>query len=485
MSVRAAALWSMGSQYISFAINFIVSVIISRYYLSPSEVGLFSVALAAALIVSILQDFGISRYVIGQKDLTEETIKTAASVSVIFAWGVALAVIALAWPLAAAYQEPKLISLVLIIGASYFVFPFAIVPCALMVRAMNFKAMLIVNVGSAFAFGASAIGLAMLGYSASSLAWAQVANFVARAIIAQRLQPVPLSIPPRLTGSGPILRFGSATSILTVSGSIGTRTPDLIIGALLTTTAVGLFSRATALSDQLRTLVSGAITSVFYSAFVRLRDEGEALGPYYIRVVSGYCAITWPAMVALSVASEPLVQLLYGEKWMAAAPLLKWAALSQIFFVALPLHIDIPILLGRIKPLIRYNIAETTVSVITLVIAARWSLEWAAISRIAYGLIWYLIYFRFMRGMIQFSGEALFSVYLKSAAVTFAAIVPFLISYSFWRAPLALGFSGLLLCTVAGVAAWLAALFGIRHPARTEVSEIVGAAFVKLGWKPA
>jgi O-antigen/teichoic acid export membrane protein len=482
MSVRAAALWSMGSQYISFAINFIVSVVISRYYLSPSEVGLFSVALAAALVVSILQDFGISRFIVKEKELTEETIKTAASVSVIFAWAVAVGVMALAWPLAAAYHEPRLISLVLIIGASYFVFPFAIVPCALMVRAMNFKAMLMVNVGSAMAFAASAIGLAMLGYSASALAWAQVANFAARAIIAQRLAPTPLSIPPRLKGSGPILRFGSATSVLTVSGSIGTRTPDLIIGALLTTTAVGLFSRASALSEQLRTLVSGAITSVFYSAFVRLRDEGEALGPYYVRVVSGYCAITWPAMIALSVASEPLVQLLYGDKWMEAAPLLKWAALSQVFFVALPLHIDIPILLGRLKPLIRYNIAETTVSVMTLVIAARWSLEWAAISRIAYGLIWYLIYFRFMQNMIKFSWEALLTVYLKSAVVAFAAIIPFLISYSFWRAPLELGFSGLLLCTVTGIATWLVALFAIRHPARTEVSEIFQGAMNKVGW---
>jgi O-antigen/teichoic acid export membrane protein len=485
MSVRAAALWSMGSQYISFAINFIVSVIISRYYLTPSEVGLFSMALAAALVISILQDFGISRFIIGEKDLTPETIQTASSVSFIFAWGVALCVMALAWPLSAAYQEPRLIPLVLIIGASYFVLPFAIVPTALLIRAMNFKAMMVINVGSALAFAATAIALAMLGFSASSLAWAQIATFLSKAVIAQWLHPVPLRLPPRLKGSGPILRFGSASSVLFISGTVGTRTPDLIIGALLNTTAVGLFSRATALSDQLRTLVSGAITSVFYPAFARLRDQGEALGPYYIRVVSGYCAITWPAMVALSFASEPLVLLLYGEKWMAAAPLLKWAALSQVFFVALPLHMDIPILLGRIKPLIRYNVAETLVSIITLIIAARWSVEWAALSRIAYGLVWYLIYFRFMRDMIQFSWKAMLSVYLKSALVTFAAIIPFLISYSFWRAPLDLGFSGLLLCTVSGIAAWLGALFAIRHPARTEVSEIFHTVMVKVGLRNA
>ena len=480
MSVRTAALWSMGTQYICFAINFLVSVIVSRFYLTPAEVGLFSVALAAAMVVSILQDFGISRYVAGQKELNAETIRTASSVSVIFAWGIALVVMALGWPLATFYEEPRLIPLILIIGASYFALPFSIVPCALLTRAMNFKALLVVNVGSACAFATTAILMAMQGYSASSLAWAQVALFVTKAILAQMHAPAQLSIPFHLKGSGPMLRFGSASSVLFVSGSIGTRTPDLIIGALLTTTAVGLFSRATALADQLRTLVSGAITSVFYPTFARLRDQGEDLGPYYIRVVSGYCAITWPAMLALSVASEPLVYLLYGDKWMAAAPLLKWAALAQMFFVALPLHIDIPILLGRIKPLIGYNIAETSASLITLVIAARWGVEWAALSRIGYGVLWYLIYIRFMQSLIRFDWLPLLSVYLKSAAVSFAAIIPFLLSYNWWRVPLELGFSGLLLCTLTGIGLWLAALYGIRHPARTEVSEITAAAFGAL-----
>ena len=40
-SVRGAALWSMAAQYASFAITFIVSVLISRFFLGPEEVGLF------------------------------------------------------------------------------------------------------------------------------------------------------------------------------------------------------------------------------------------------------------------------------------------------------------------------------------------------------------------------------------------------------------------------------------------------------------
>ncbi len=45
MSVRGAALWSMSGQYLVFATQFVVSVVISRFFLAPEEVGLWAAAL--------------------------------------------------------------------------------------------------------------------------------------------------------------------------------------------------------------------------------------------------------------------------------------------------------------------------------------------------------------------------------------------------------------------------------------------------------
>ena len=52
-SVKSAALWAAASQYSQFALQFITSVIISRFFLKPEEIGLFSVALATAMILSL------------------------------------------------------------------------------------------------------------------------------------------------------------------------------------------------------------------------------------------------------------------------------------------------------------------------------------------------------------------------------------------------------------------------------------------------
>ena len=80
-------------------------------------------------------------------------------------------------------------------------------------------------------------------------------------------------------------------------------------------------------------------------------------------MLAAYTGVTWPAMAGIAVLAEPLIRLLYGERWMAAAPLLTWVALSQIGYVALPLYADLPVLMGRLKPLMRCMIIETVLSV--------------------------------------------------------------------------------------------------------------------------
>ena len=157
MSVSGAAVWAMAGQYLSFAIQFITSVLISRYFLSPEEVGLFSVAMAAALLASVLQDFGLSRYIAALPRIDEAEIARCSSVALLFSFFVAGLIALAAWPMARAYGEADLLPIMLIIAASYLFIPFAVVPMALMGRTMSFKGHFHINVGGALAMGAVAL----------------------------------------------------------------------------------------------------------------------------------------------------------------------------------------------------------------------------------------------------------------------------------------------------------------------------------------
>ena len=469
-SVRSAALWSMAAQYASFAITFIVSVLISRFFLGPEEVGLFSIALAAAMLVSVLQDFGITRYVAGEPELGDDKIRACFSVSLIVALAIGVVILALAWPIAAFYGDPRLFPIMALIAGSYCLVPFGIVPSALLQRDMDFRRLFVVNVGSALAGGGVALAAAAAGQSALSLAWGTVAQQGAKALLGMVLSGRHPAWPPTMKGARPILGFGGGMSALYVSGAIGTRTPDLIVGRLVGIAATGLYSRATSLAGQLVTLLTGAVGAVFYPAFARLRDRGEDLAPPYLRVVSGYTAVTWPAMAFLTAAALPVVLLLYGERWQNVAPLLALIAVSEFFFTAIPLQMELPILLGRMKRLLALNILDTFMSIGLLVVGAMWSLEAAAASRVAYGFGWWFIYAWLLRELIGLKWRALLDIYLRSLAVSLAAVAPIVVTYALIAAPDALPATWLFGSVFAGGLCWLAALFLVRHPVRDELS---------------
>jgi O-antigen/teichoic acid export membrane protein len=477
---RTAAIWSALGQYIGFALQFVTSVIISRFFLTPAEVGLFSIALAAAMMITILQDFGMTRYVAGHAALTRDELRRCAGLSLVLSIGIAGIIAALAWPTAQFYGEPRLTAILAMIAGSLLLAPWSSLPAALLTRDLDFRGLFLVNVGGGAANSGSALAFAAYGFSAESLAMAMIVQAIVRAVTAQWLRPCQIPLRPDLKGSRKAMRFGGGSTVLAISGALGVRSPDLIVGRILGMHLVGLYSRSYGLAAQLHMLAVGSISSVFYPAFARLRDEGRPLGPQYERVVAGYGAIVWPAMALLAALATPVVLLLYGPVWAEAGSLLVWMAIAEICFIMVPLHVDLPILLGKMRRLIRYNFIDTAASMGTLIIGASIGLEAAAMSRIAYGVIWIAIYARFMHDLVGFRWSRLFDIYARSALVTLATAAPSVAIYHYWRGPEALGWDGLLVAVAAGLCAWALALLATRHPALRDLAGMIRHAFAPV-----
>lgn len=479
MSVRHAALWSVGGQYIGFALQFASSVIISRFFLAPAEIGLFSIALAAAMLVAILQDFGLTRYIANLPELDDGEVGRCSSVALIFALGVGVILAMGARPIASFYGHAELAEVLLVIAGSYFFVPFAVVPSALLSRDMAFRGLFLINTTGAVAQTAVAVGLAWIGFSAMSLAWAMVAAALVRAGVAQVLRTA-LPFPLRFDGLRPVLSFGTQSSTLFVIGAIGSRSADLVIGWLLSLTATGLFTRATGLASQLRALISGAASSVLYPALARLQRNGEALGEPYLRVVACFTGAGWPAMAGLAVASAPTINLLFGPTWAGTAPILVWIALGEILFIALPLHVELPILRGAIRPLIARNLVDTFASLALLVIGANISVAAAALSRVGYGAVWLLLYTGFVCRMAGVSPVRLAPIYLSSAVATAAAVTPMAIAALIAPSFATLGLIPLVALAAAGGVLWLATLWALGHPLFDEFTQLLGGGVSRL-----
>lgn len=481
MTVRKAAVWAMADQYTAFIIQFATSIVMARLFISPDQLGVFSIAFAAVSLLSFLQDFGTDRYISGEPDLTENKLRASYTLSLTVGWGIALGCVALAWPLASFYKNPALLPITLIIAGSYFLVPFAVVPQALRHRVLDFRSNAIIGISAALANAAISLYLGWRGYGALALAWGAFAQQAARALSAQWLQGWLAPWPLRFGNMRTLLDFGGTNTALVVSMMVVARAPELLIGRMLGAAPVGLFARATGLAVQLQMLLSGAVSAVFYPAFARVRDRGEDLGAPYLKVVAAYTAISWPAMAGLAMLAEPTINFLYGPIWIGAAPLLLWIALAQMCFIAFPLTADMPILLGHRPELIVRTLADAVIAVGLLVLAAPYGLKAVAISRLIHGALWLGNFGPFLKRIVGFSWQDLLGIFARSGLITVAAIVPGLLLYQFWNQPADAGFLQIMAAAGGGIFCWLGAMVLLRHPTLHEILRFVGPILARLG----
>lgn len=467
MSIRLAALWSVTGQWLVFALNFAVSVFLARYLLPPSALGTFSVGFAAAAMVSTLQDFGLTRFLVRTEQLTDQMLDTCTTITLCVGVAICLVIAGLSLPAAWYYANPRLVPIMLLIAAAFLLLPFNTVPISLLQRAVDYRSLAMINLAAAFANGAAAIVFAFRGYGAVALAFGFLAQQIARATMAVLLAPRRPLFRLSFKGARPIVSFGSGTTALAVSGAVGTRSPDLIIGSVLGMHAVGLFGRAAGMVEGLRVLLDGGISSVFFSHFAQLIRTRRELSTAYLNLVACYTSVMWPAMLFLSLLAGPVVTIVYGQGWAEAAQALRWVALSELIFFALPLHSDVPLLSGHLKALLVRNIIDTAVALICLVCFVRFGLAAAAAARLVYAVIWYAIYLGLMQRIVGFSQSALLGTQARSAACTLVAWLPIaVLSRGGEVLTLGIAVGGL----IVGGGLWLVALAWFRHPTWRELT---------------
>lgn len=88
-STRRSLKWSFAMQGGQFILQFGASVIIARL-LTPAELGIFALAMAANALLYTVRDFGIGAYLIREEHLDTYKIRTAFGLWLMLAWPVGL-----------------------------------------------------------------------------------------------------------------------------------------------------------------------------------------------------------------------------------------------------------------------------------------------------------------------------------------------------------------------------------------------------------
>lgn len=315
-------------------LQFISSIFLARL-LSPSEIGVYSMAMVFVTIAHMFRDFGVPSYLQREPDLTPEKIRSAIGVMFASTWSMAIILYAASGSIGAWFNEPATVPIIRLLAIGFLLIPFGAVTHAMLVRELAADKQAVVSAASTVSYCISCVGLAALGFGTLSIAWANLISNAVTALIYIPYRPAGLPWRPSFRHWKGIANFGMATLVTNCLNALSNSLPDVLLGKMASARAVGLFSRANS-TVALFTFVAGSTISYGAVSYMsQTHHRGESLAPMLGRTTALLTGIAWPAYALTAVLGSDIVATLYGTKWLdsvpAILPLTVAAAISILF----------------------------------------------------------------------------------------------------------------------------------------------------------
>lgn len=308
--------WSIGGNLGLRLITVGTNIVMARL-IAPAEFGVFAVALTIWVIVGTMAEFGLGSDLIRAYDPARRE-PTSAVLAVGLSCLLAALMVLTAVPVAAAFGSAESAGVVRLMAISTAISGFGVVPMAELQRELRQAAMVTVNVVGAVGSAVATLSLASLGVGAPALAWGQIVGqgiVVIGAYLATRTVPRFGFVSSTAASS---LRFCLPLAAANLLSWLLLTLDNLVVARTLGPIALGFYVLAFNVSSWPMSAIGQSLRVVALPVFSRLDGEPARAGAL-LRTLAPMLFLAAPIAMLLSTMSGPLVDVLYGERWHAAA----------------------------------------------------------------------------------------------------------------------------------------------------------------------
>lgn len=316
-STKALA-WGMGGAVGKVAAQLLIQISLARL-LDPVAFGQYAVVLTIVGFGYLLAEGGFGSALIQKKEIDSADIGLALGWSLLLGGVMALLINLLAPFLA--YQFDN-VSLTPVLRACAFLIPLLVVSSIssnLLRRDLHMKGIqLIYFFAYTVCFGGVATALAISGWGV----WSLVAGFAVQTLfcVVATYSISRHTLRPRLRGDNAFVRFGLKSLAVDMTAWSMDNLDRLIVGKFWGLTSLGLYSVAFNLSKAPTGLVISAAQSIVFASTSRSQDNVPFIRKGFLTVVSAVALATIPIFTLVALEAKLVLHVVYGEKWVEAAP---------------------------------------------------------------------------------------------------------------------------------------------------------------------
>lgn len=323
------ALWNGLSFGVGKGLLFVTTVILARL-LPPEDFGLLALGLIVIVYLDVVGDLGLGAAVIYRRERDPRDTSTA--VILAGASGIVIAALALlcAPLLSAAFGEPRLTAVVQVLTMGFLLRMLGIVQRSKLEKDLDFRRRLVPEVSGNVLKGVVSVGLALAGAGVWSLVWGQVVGVGVTTVLYWVMANWRFSWHFDRQVARELLRFGLPVTVLGGLAALLQTLDVLIIGARLGVDALGLYTIAFRIPELFVLHLCYIISGALFPAYAKVQDDSAQLRSAFRSTLRLVSLVTTPLALGLAVVAPDLVPVLFGDRWLAAVPVMQVLAVYTL-----------------------------------------------------------------------------------------------------------------------------------------------------------
>lgn len=308
------------------ALAFAKTLVIARV-LSPSQYGLFGIAILILVLVEILTETGINIFLVQKKGNIDKYISTSWLVSISRGIIISLILVVAAPLVSGFFKAPDSLNILLLVAVVPFLRGFINPSIVKFQKELMFGKEFFFRGITFFIETIFSVFLVLITKTPEALIWGMIIGVLFEIILSF------LIIKPRPSFSFefPIFKevvgYGKWITAATIFNYFYQHGDDISVGRMLGMSSLGIYDMAYRISLVPISDVADVITKVTFPVYVKISDDYKRLKRAFLRTLGIVALLVLPISFIFFFFPRELISLILGEKWIEAADVLKVLAI--------------------------------------------------------------------------------------------------------------------------------------------------------------
>ena len=375
------AIWATIDRFSSMIIQFVVNLILARLLL-PKDFGIIGMLAIFIAVSQTLIDSGFGSALIQKKQPSQTDYST------IFYWNLCFSALLysllflVAPVIATFYNMPMLCNVLRTLALGLILNGILSIQRTRLQKILAFRAIAIVNVSSYILGALVAVLMAQNDFGVWSLVGMQLVYGGVGIIIMWCVTHWKPSFEFSITSLRELFSFGGYMMAANILQTICQNVQGLIIGKRFSATQMGYFSQAYKLDQITSYTIPQVIVQVMYPVYSSLQDDRERLNNVVLMNMRVIAFVVYPILTTLILIADPIIDFLYGQKWLEAAPYFKVLCVGGYFVCLQNLNFYVVAAVGKSKSLFKWSFYKWGFLLTALLIGMNFGM---------YGILWGMV----------------------------------------------------------------------------------------------